>query len=170
MRRVLLALVVVCLAAAAGVWIQRNTAGAPRAVAFDLAARLPFAARASAREVLMFGWPDAEPHVGPGLDGDPETRGRERFLWARQGASLTLAVAEPLDRALIFDLEVYQGIESQRLEVKVNGRSLGVQDVSSTRSRVRFDWPATAQAASNTVDLRSRSPSSRERGTRATSR
>src|SRR4029077_246699 len=137
------ALVVVCLAGAAGLWMYRSRVVKAPVVAFDLAERLPFASRVGARAVIMFGWPDAEPHIGPGMDGDPETRGRERFRWARQGASLSLAITEPRDRALIFDLEAYPGIEGQRLEVRVSGRSLGEQEVSPTRSRIRFDWPAT---------------------------
>ncbi|HQZ17741.1 MAG TPA: sulfatase [Vicinamibacteria bacterium] len=154
MRRVLSALIVAGLLAAAGLWIYRPSGAGPRSVVFDLADRLPFAARASEREVIMFGWPGAEPHAGRGMDGDPETRGRERFLWAREGATLSLEVREPKDRALIFDLEAYPGIEGQRLEVRANGRSLGEQDVASLRSRIRFDWPKDAQAASNTLDLR----------------
>lgn len=154
MRRVLSALIAVCLLAAAGLWISRPAGGGARSVVFDLADRLPFAARASEREVIMFGWPDAEPRVGPGMDGDPEARGRERFLWARQGASLNLEVKDPKDRALVFDIEAYPGIEGQRLEVRVNGRSLGQQDVPSRRSRIRFDWPAAAQTASSALDLR----------------
>jgi len=153
MRRVLPALIVVCLIGAAVFRMYRSPDRGSRTVVYDLADRAPFAERVSARDVIMFGWPDGEPHVGPGLDGDPETRGRERFLWARQGATVNLAVAEAKDRALIFDLEAYQGIENQRLEVRVNGRSLGEQDVPPIRSRIRFDWPRAAQAKANTLDL-----------------
>jgi arylsulfatase A-like enzyme len=152
MRRVLLVLAVGLIGAAA-FWRYRAPLDASRSVVYDLADRLPFAARTSSREVIMFGWPDAEPRVGPGLDGDVEKRGPERFLWARQGASLNLAIADPVDRALIFDLEAYPGTEPQRLEVRVNGRSLGQQDVPATRSRLRFDWPRGAQVAANTVEL-----------------
>ena len=151
MRRVLPAVFVVCLLAAAGLWIYQPLGGGARSVVFDLADRLPYAARAAEREVIMFGWPDAEPRVGPGMDGDPEVRGRERFLWARQGASLNLEVKDPKDRALIFDIEAYPGIEGQRLEVRVGGRSLGTQDVPSSRSRIRFDWPVAAQGAPEAV-------------------
>jgi arylsulfatase A-like enzyme len=154
MPRALSVVIVFCLLAAAGLGIHRWRNAPPAAVAYDLAERLPFTARSAPREIIMFGWPDAEPHLGPGVDGDPETRGRERFLWARQGASLTLEIREPRDRALIFDLEAYAGIEDQRLEIQVNGRSLGGQGVASTRSRVRFEWPASAQAASNQLALR----------------
>ncbi|MEO8499680.1 MAG: sulfatase [Vicinamibacteria bacterium] len=154
MRRVLSVLIVFGLLAAALLWAYRLRNAAPVSVAYDLADRLPFAARSANREVLIFGWPDAEPHVGPGLDGDPESRGRERFLWARQGAALSLDIKEPRERALIFDLEAYPGLVNQRLEVRVNGQSLGEQDVPSNRSRLRFDWPASAQAERNAVDLR----------------
>lgn len=153
MRRVLSVLIVFGLLTAAGLWAYRTRTAASASLVYDLADRLPFAARSAQREFVMFGWPDAEPHVGPGMDGDPESRAHERFLWARQGASLSLEVKEPRDRALIFDLEAYEGIENQRLEVRVNGRSLGTQNVSSNRSRIRFDWPKAAQAGSNAMDL-----------------
>lgn len=74
MRRVLFALLVVGLMAA--FFWSRSRVGGPRAVVFDLADRLTFAARASDREVIMFGWPDAEPHLVSGFGGDPEMRGR----------------------------------------------------------------------------------------------
>lgn len=153
MRRVLFALAAVCLLAAAGLWIYQPAGGVTRGVAFDLADRLPFAARASEREVIMFGWPDAEPHVGTGFGGDPETRERERFLWVRQGASLKIDIKDPRERALIFDIEAYQGIERQRLAIRANGVSLGEQEIPSLRGRVRFDWPGTAQRATNELAL-----------------
>ena len=153
MRRLLSVLIVVCLLAASGLWIYRSSLTRIRTVAYDLTDRLPFAARASEREVIMFGWPGAEPHAGPGMDGDPETRERERFLWVRQGASLKINIKEPRDRALIFDIEAYQGIERQRLAIRVNGVSLGEQEVPSPRGRVRFDWPGTAQRDANELAL-----------------
>ena len=61
MRRVLPALIVVGLIAVAAVFAWRSLRPGPRAVAYDLAERLPYAARVSAREVILFGWPDAEP-------------------------------------------------------------------------------------------------------------
>ena len=120
---------------------------------YDLADRLPFAARTSAREVIMFGWPDAQAHLGAGFGGDPELRGRERFLWIRQGASLNLAVGAPRDRALVFDMEAYAGIEDQRLAIRVNGVSLGEREIGANRSRIRFDWPAAAQREANELQL-----------------
>lgn len=153
MRRVLSALIAVSLLAAAGLWIYRPSGAGTRSVVFDLADRLPFAARSSAREVVMFGWPDAEASLGPGFGGDPEMRGRERFLWIRQGASLKLGVRRPYDRALVFDLEAYPGIENQRLAIRVNGVSLGEREIVANRSRVRFDWPAAAQRDANELQL-----------------
>jgi len=153
MRRVLSALVVVCLVGAAGLRIYRSREARPAPVVYDLADRLPFAARVSARDVIMFGWPDSEPNLGSGFGGDPEMRGRERFVWVRQGASLKLHIKEPRDRALIFDIEAYQGIERQRLAIRVNGVSLGEQEIPSLRGRVRFDWPVTAQRDANELAL-----------------
>ncbi|MBX7186404.1 MAG: sulfatase [Vicinamibacteria bacterium] len=153
MRRVLSALAAVCLLAAAGWWIYRSREARPRTVAFDLADRLPFAARASAREVIMFGWPDAEANLGSGFGGDPEMRGRERFVWIRQGASLKLNLGEPRDRALVLDIEAYEGLENQRLTIRVNGVSLGEREIPTTRSRVRFDWPAAAQRDASELQL-----------------
>jgi arylsulfatase A-like enzyme len=153
MRRVLPALIVVGLLAVAAVFAWQSLRSGPRAVAYDLAERLPYAARVSAREVILFGWPDAEPRLGAGFGGDPEMRGRERFLWVRQGATLNVPLQEPHDRVLVFDVEAYPGIEDQKLEISVNGRSLGTKPIPSSRSRVRFDWPRPAQSDRNELKL-----------------
>lgn len=153
MRRALSALIVVGLVAVGGVFAWRALRPGPRAVVYDLAERLPYASRASAREVILFGWPDAEPRLGAGFGGDPETRGRERFLWVRQGASINVPLKEPHDRVLFLDIEAYPGIADQRLEVSVNGRSLGAKPILTSRSRVRFDWPRAAQSDANELKL-----------------
>lgn len=153
MRRVILVLSLGVLLAAAFVWVYRSAASRPRGVVYDLADRLAFALRVSDRPAIVFGWPDAEPHLLTGFGGDPEVRGRERFLWVRQGASLGLDVEAPRDRALVFDIEAYPGIADQRLAITVNGRSLGERAIAAQRARVRFDWPADAQAAANTLTL-----------------
>lgn len=154
MRRVFLILVLGGLLAGGGLWIYQSAAGRPRGVVYDLAERLAFAARVSDRPAIMFGWPDAEPHLLSGFGGDPESRGRERFLWVRQGASLRIDVDAPRDRALIFDIEAYPGTADQRLTLTVNGKSLGERDIPSTRGRVRFDWPAAAQSVASDLVLR----------------
>lgn len=153
MRRALSALIVVGLVAISGFFVWRSVHRGPRVVVYDLADRLPYAARVSARDVILFGWPDAEPHLGTGFGGDPETRGRERFLWVRQGASIRVPLQEPHDRVLLFDIEAYPGIEDQKLEISVNGRTLGTKPILSSRSRVRFDWPRPAQSDENELKL-----------------
>jgi arylsulfatase A-like enzyme len=153
MRRTLSALIVVGLVAAAGVFVYRSAGRTPRTVVYDLADRLPFAGRAASREMIVFGWPDAEPHLTSGFGGDPEFRGRERFLWVRQGATMKVDLAEARDRSLIFDVEAYRGIDDQRLTISVNGRSLGAQSILPSRSRVRFDWPAAMQGSANELVL-----------------
>jgi len=154
MRRLFSALILTGLVAAAGVWLYRSPVVPSREVVLDLAERLPFAARSAQRQVIMFGWPDAEPHLVSGFGGDPESRGRERFLWVRQGATLKLATPDAHDRALIFDIEAYPGLPDQRLRLAANGRDLGSVEVPETRSRVRFDWPAGAQGPVNELTLR----------------
>ncbi len=153
MRRILPALIVVGLLAALGAAVYRSSGRAPRTVVYDLVDRLPFAVRSSSRDVIVFGWPDAEPHLISGFGGDPESSGRDRFLWVRQGATIQVDVAEAHDRALILDLEAYPGINDQRLSLSVNGHRLGSQDIPSSRSRVRFDWPAAAQGPANELVL-----------------
>lgn len=153
MRRFLLVLIVGGLLASAGLWIYQTSVQRPRQVTYDLADRLPFAARVSSRPAIVFGWPDADPHLISGFGGDPEARGRERFLWVRQGALIKVDIDAPGERALIFDIEAYQGIADQRLRVRVNGKSLGEREIPATRSRVRFDWPADAQGGANELDL-----------------
>ena len=126
---------------------------ANRVIAFDLAERLPYAARSGPREFIAVGWPDAERYLASGFGGDPESRGRDRFQWVRQGATLRVPVAEAKDRVLVFDIEAYEGIDDQALAITVNGRSLGLQDITRARSRVRFDWPAIAQKVGVSNDL-----------------
>jgi arylsulfatase A-like enzyme len=137
-----------------GAWLVSRSIQEPvRVVVLDLAERLPYAARSSSRETILFGWPDSEPHLVKGFGGDPETRGDERFHWVRQGASITIPLKEARDRALILDIEAYLGIEDQRLTLSANGRRLGVQEIPSERSRVRFEWPAAAQSDANELTL-----------------
>ena len=152
MRRLIPALLALALLAAGVAW-WTSSSRAPSVVIYDLAERFPFAARASYRDTILFGFPDAEPHLISGFGGDPELRGRERFLWVRQGATLKVDVSGAFDRALIFDIEAYAGIEDQSLALSVNGRSLGRQVIPQTRSRVRFDWPAGAQAPVSELKL-----------------
>ena len=153
MRRVLFVPLIALLFAAGGLIWYRSAAPRPRSVVYDLADRLPFSARSGARAVILFGWPDAEPALVGGFGGDPEWRGRERFLWVRQGATIKVPVNDRRDRALIFDIEAYPGLENQRLSLTVNGASLGEQEILSARARVRFDWPAAAQSDSNELKL-----------------
>jgi arylsulfatase A-like enzyme len=153
MRRALF-VVVVAGFLGLGAWLVSSSIKQPvRVVVFDLAERLPYAARSTARETILFGWPDSEPHLVKGFGGDPETRGDERFHWVRQGAAIRIPLKEARDRALIFDIEAYQGIEGQRLTLSANGRRLGVQEIPSARSRVRFEWPAAAQSDANELTL-----------------
>ncbi len=156
MRRVLLFLTAVLLSAALGTWVYRSTVARPRTVIVDLAERLTFASRSSARQTIIFGWPDAEKHLTTGFGGDPESRARERYQWVRKEATIRLDrdVNESRDLALIFDIEAYQGIEDQRLSVSVNGRKLGEHPIPSTRSRVRFDWPKDAGVGTSDLELR----------------
>lgn len=154
MRRVILVLSLGVLLAAAGLWVYQSSASRPRGVVYDLADRLAFAARASDRPAIVFGWPDAEPHLIEGFGGDPEARERERFQWVRQDAVIGLDIDAPRDRALVFDIEAYPGIPDQRLTLSVNGKSLGERPISPERARVRFDWPADAQGPTNNLSLR----------------
>ena len=152
MRRALWAVLALAALAAAGLLLVSTRSG-PRVVVYDLAERLPFAARSTQNDLILFGWPDAEPRLGRGFGGDPEFRGRERFLWVRQGASLNLAVKGARDRALVFDIQAYPGIKSQRLSLSANGIALGTQEIPSSRSRVKFGWPAGAQRETNEIAL-----------------
>ena len=152
-RRALPAAVILALLVAAATLLLKYGQAGPRSVAYDLAERLPFAARSTPNDLILFGWPDAEPHLGRGFGGDPEFRGRERFLWARQGASLKLEVREAHDRVLVFDLEAYPETKSQRLTLSANGSRIGTEAIPSTRSRVKFDWTAAAQRETNEIAL-----------------
>lgn len=153
MRRVFFVSIAAGLLAAAGLGIYRSSKEGAVLVVYDLADRLPFAARTADRDTIVFGWPDAEPRLGRGFGGDAETRGRERFLWVRQGASLNLEIDTPRDRSLIFDIEAYPGIENQRLDIRANGVLLGTQEIPASRARVRFDWPAAGQGRANELAL-----------------
>jgi arylsulfatase A-like enzyme len=139
--------VVLAIAAAALALRWRTPASGPAVVAVDLAERLPFARRSDSERLILVGAPESEKHLVTGFGGDPERRGRELFQWVRQGASLRVTLEAPGDREIILDIEAYAGTGDQSLTLHAGTTLLGSQPVPATRSRIRFEWPASAQSA-----------------------
>lgn len=134
------------LVAAAGL----AAAGCPdgrKQLLYDLAARTPFAERWSAREVLLFGTPGAEPQLAEGFHREGAGGGGERFLWSKGEAEVALSWPEVRDRAAIVDLAPYRGVKGQRADVRLNGTSVARFALNDLRHRYRLPLPASAQRA-----------------------
>jgi arylsulfatase A-like enzyme len=116
-----------------------------KAVVYDLARRAAVADRWSAREVLLFGTPAAEPHQVEGFyreAGGPEG---DSFLWSKDASELSFTWPKTEARAAVVDLAPYTGARGQSLELWLNGASLARVPLSDLRHRYRFELPAAAQ-------------------------
>jgi hypothetical protein len=139
---------------------------APRDVVYDLARRAPVAERWSAREVLLFGTPQAESALPEGFyreAGGPaasrssgrRTRPRSHFGSKRRAA-----------RAAILDVAPYSGVKDQAVEARLNGTSVGTFKLADVRGRYRVSLPAGAQRTGENrlrfVFARTASPADRD--------
>ncbi|HUG53543.1 MAG TPA: sulfatase, partial [Vicinamibacteria bacterium] len=119
--------------------------GQPSELVYDLAERLPFAERWSARTVVLFGTPASEPQQAEGFyreaappDGDP-------FVWSKGEAEVSLTWAAPGERAAVADLAPYRGVKAQSVEVRLNETPVARFVLNDVRHRYGFPLPAEAQ-------------------------
>jgi arylsulfatase A-like enzyme len=120
---------------------------APREVAYDLAARLPWAERWSSRTVLLFGTPATEPQLAEGFYREAVPAEGDPFVWSRGEAEVALAWPSPRPRFAVADLAPYKGVKRQEAEVRLNGTSVARFTLNDARHRYGFALPAEAQRA-----------------------
>jgi arylsulfatase len=119
--------------------------GAPKAVVYDLARRVGVADRWSAREVILFGTPAAEPHQAAGFYREGALPAGDAFAWSREEAELSLSFAGVAPRAAVVDLAPFRGVKAQVAEVSLNGAPVARLVLNDGRHRYRVALPAEAQ-------------------------
>jgi arylsulfatase A-like enzyme len=113
-------------------------------IVYDLARRAQVAERWSAREVLLFGTPAAEPFLAEGFHREAGTGG-EPFLWSRGEAEVALRFDQVAPRAAVVELAPYRGVRDQTAEIRLNGVSVGGFRLADLRTRYLISLPAAAQ-------------------------
>jgi arylsulfatase A-like enzyme len=121
--------------------------GAPKPVVYDLAELVTVADRWSAREVLLFGTPAAEPHQAEGFYREGAPPQGDPFAWSKGEAEVSLTWPEVQDRAAILDLAPYVRVKGQSVEVLLNGAGVGRFGLNDLRHRYRVGLPAAGQRA-----------------------
>jgi len=101
------------------------------------------AERWSARDVVLFGTPAAEPHEAEGFYREAG----EGFVWARDEAELSLTWPQPAARAAVLDVAPYRGVKGQSVTVSLNGAPVGAFALNDLRHRYRLSLPAGPQRA-----------------------
>jgi arylsulfatase A-like enzyme len=118
---------------------------APKIVVYDLAERLAVAERWSARDVILFGTPAAEPHLASGFFREAGAPKGDRFTWAGREAELSIGFGSPLARSAVVDVAPYTGLKEQSADVFLNGAPLGRIVLNDARFRYALTLPAAAQ-------------------------
>ena len=116
----------------------------PKPVVYDLAARTLAAERWSEDPVLLLGTPAVEPHLVHGFHREARIEG-EPFQWSKGEAEVALHFESVRPRGVVVDLAPYEGVEKQRVEVRLNGTPVADLDLADVRSRYYFPLPADAQ-------------------------
>ena len=101
------------------------------------------AERWSARDVVLFGTPAAEPHEAEGFYREAG----EGFVWAREEAELSLTWPQPAARAAVLDVAPYRGVKGPSVTVSLNGAPAGAFALNDLRHRYRLSLPAAPQRA-----------------------
>ena len=118
----------------------------PKAVVYDLAARVPVAETWSGTDVLRFGTPAAEPRLTDGFHR--ESGGAEEpFLWSKGEAEVAFQWDAPTARVAILDAAPYRGVKEPSVEVRLNGTVVERFKLNDARHRYRIALPADAQKA-----------------------
>jgi arylsulfatase A-like enzyme len=119
--------------------------GKPRAVVYDLAARVAVAETWSAVDVLRFGTPAAEPRLTEGFHREAAGEAAEPFLWSNEEAEVAFQWHSVVPRVAILDAAPYRGVKRQAVEVRLNGTTVERFGLNDTRHRYRISLPAEAQ-------------------------
>ena len=119
--------------------------GAPKPVVYDLAERVAVADRWSAREVLLFGTPAAEPHQAEGFYREGAMPEGDSFAWTKDEAEVSLTWPDVRERAAVVDLAPYTGVRGQAVEARLNGATVARFGLNDLRHRYRVPLPAHAQ-------------------------
>ncbi len=117
----------------------------PKAVVYDLVARLPFAERWSSREVILFGTPSSEPNQASGFYREAGSAGGDRFIWGRKEAEVSFALSDVAPRAAVVELAPYRGVKTQSVDVFLNGAAVAHFGLNDLRHRYGIALPAAAQ-------------------------
>ena len=118
----------------------------PKAVVYDLAARVPVAETWSGVDVLRFGTPAAEPRLTDGFHR--ESGGAEEpFLWSKREAEVAFQWDAVAARVAILDAAPYREVKDPAVEVRLNGTVVERFKLNDTRHRYRIALPAAAQKA-----------------------
>ena len=120
---------------------------APKQVVYDLASRVTVADRWSARDVLLFGTPAAEPHQAEGFYREAAPPRGDSFVWSKEEAEVSLGWPKVEPRVAVLDIAPYRGVREQSAEVRLNGRAIERLTLNDLRQRYRIVLPAEAQRA-----------------------
>jgi arylsulfatase A-like enzyme len=119
--------------------------GKPKTLVYDLARRTTVADRWSARAVVLFGTPSAEPSQAEGFHREAGGAEGDTFVWSKGEAEVSLTWPGVEARAAVVDLAPYGGAKDQSAEVFLNGASVARFALSDLRHRYRFPLPAEKQ-------------------------
>ena len=119
--------------------------GRPKALVYDLAARVAVAESWSASDVLRFGTPTAEPRLSDGFHREAGGGGNDPFLWSKGESEVAFQWADVGPRLAILDATPYRGVKGQSVEVRLNGTPVAKLRLNDTRHRYRIALPAAAQ-------------------------
>ncbi len=119
----------------------------PKQVVYELARRVAVAERWSARDVILFGTPAAEPHQVEGFHREAGGGAGELFLWSKGEAEVALDWPQPVARTAIVDLAPYPRIRGQSAQAFLNGVPVGRFNLNDQRHRYLLRLPAAVQRA-----------------------
>jgi len=118
--------------------------GRPKAVVYDLAARVPVAETWSGADVLRFGTPAAEPRLTDGFHREGGGS-EEPFLWSKGEAEVAFQWDAVVPRVGILDAAPFRGVRDQSVGVRLNGTPVEFFRLNDVRHRYRIGLPAAAQ-------------------------
>ena len=115
----------------------------PPVVVYDLVARLASAERWSSREVVLFGTPDAEPHLADGFYQENKPVGGAGFVWSRQRKRVVVHVAGSSPTAPpSWRWRRLPGVHNQSVRSLRTARRWSAASLNESRHRYRLSLPA----------------------------